>query len=270
MESEKFQEIALNDLKTSPTFGGMEMPRKSNPRKSSPKKRKKAKRYKPIALHLSDEKIAAIKADLAVIGKKYGFKEDYDLYQNLLSLRSHVDAHEIAVMNYPRPAETKDQLVNLLKTAKELSRLFARNTALQTKIRLLEAPELFAQRGYTNLKRQNGDWHFNQFQKDLDVLIRNAHFALELVPVDQGGRKAFCRAETAIFWLASYFGQGTDTIPRCGEKYEKNCYIGEFYDFILDIEGCLNDVGIDLPNRKTIGKYATIQSSRYRALIGKK
>lgn len=219
---------------------------------------------------ITSQKVEAIKTDLAVIRKEYKFKGDYDLYEKLLHIPINLASFESAASRSPREAETKKELISIELMARKLHELLTKDTTLQTKILLtnillLDESGEFSQNG----SGENYNWNFREFERVLDALIASASFAQKYVHKDRGGRKPIFRVETVIYLLAFYFHKGTGKTPRCSYSQVNDRYRGEFYEFILDIEGCLNDVGVELPNRETIGKHARVVSSKYRKQIGK-
>lgn len=194
------------------------------------------------------------------IKKKYGFKVEFDLLKEIYHLPT-----AIALMPHlPRPAQTKKEL-KAIRAATLTLRSVLLNTSAQTKTELNQIPYFLIDIiGYKDIRHLNKEWNVPSVENDLNILSQTCDYTLLQVPEDHGGPQKRSVPKYVIFKLASIFEQGTGKQPKCGWKDETDQYVGEFYNFLIEIKPLLDVLKIKMVCDEAIGRYNTDILKYYR------
>lgn len=212
---------------------------------------------------LDEDGKAIIEDSLSRVENKY-FLPEFTLADKLMKFPGIIA--QSLKREYPRLAKQKKE-TEILITATEKYKQVLKKISIQTKLNVQLAPKHYQSMGYSSLIAQNGDLTFAQFEKDVDGIETNSRFALELIPADVGGPGQSSIPQFVISQLITIYEQGTGREAKCERSRNNGDYVGDFYDFLCDIEQPLLTLGITLGSHTTKGTYAIEALSQYRQAL---
>jgi hypothetical protein len=201
---------------------------------------------------------------ISEIKNRYKFHSDFDLSNELVKLRTNIPSLAAHIKSFPRPAEIKKKIIKLKKASDVLLKIL-QDTHINIKVLLNEAQSEYTSKDKMNC--ENPNWKIHQFLKDLNIFNTICSFALPKIPEDRGGRNTSSKLKTIILFLASIYERGTGKCPICNWTKGQNSYVGNFYDFLLDVaEPYIRHLlGFKTEwNYRTLGKYTVKTLQDYK------
>lgn len=195
------------------------------------------------------------------IEQKYLFKDDFNLTRSLISIiRSH---HSLSLIFNASPTNKKirEKLNNLIRL---LTSLVNELTTLPQEIKayldmniLASLPDeikIYADTHTNNMVQTVPETPYQYIQiskylKDSEIALLLYKFLLFKTPIKKGGPKPKSTRKDLLCLLVDIFHEGTGKIPKCihsgRNKQNTDIYIGEVYEFILDMEPLLEKLGLN-------------------------
>lgn len=203
-----------------------------------------------------------LKEKINKIAKLHDFKESFDLQGHIADINSLLDGYQFFLnalfdVNTVIP-EKKNGIQQLVNTLKEIITTLSIFTSEERK-ELETISKTFCKDEIFSLQMP-------KLEADLKLLALSAN-ALVSKPKRDKRKLPKSRLKPLILRLAIIFHMGTGKEPICDHHRTTEEFSGCFYEFLLDLEPILEEIGISLGHEGTTGKYAFDQTRNYKRLL---
>jgi hypothetical protein len=113
------------------------------------------------------------------------------------------------------------------------------------------------------------------YEVDTYIAYKAYLFLLENIPKDPGGRTQRSITKYIIFLLTPIYHAGTGDEPTCGwvdsgDDNSPGKHVGDFYEFVLDLQPTLQALGINLGKESSIGTECVEAIAHYKKVVSEK